>query len=108
MIVGALGHQRARSLLAAYVLDAVDSLERELVHAHLEECVACTQELAELERAAHAIDAAQEQPPPAVWDAIEHRIEIAEQQVGIEEGLRCCHVRCGSVKRPDEIGGTAI
>jgi hypothetical protein len=76
--VEALGHQRARALLAAYAVDAVDSIERELVEAHVSRCVDCANEVASLRVAAARLDAAQERPPARLWDAIQRRVRTPD------------------------------
>lgn len=72
--MAALGHQRARSLLAPFAVDAVDSIERELVAEHLAHCDACAAELLTLADAATDIDRAQPRPPERVWSGISQRV----------------------------------
>ncbi len=69
-----LGHQRTRAALAAYALDAVDSIERELVEVHIAVCEVCAVELRRLRESIVDIDRAQERPPERVWDAIRSRV----------------------------------
>lgn len=59
------------SLVGAYVLDAVDDLERVAVDRHLRECDACRIEAAELrEAAARLADGAWSVPPPRLRDNV--------------------------------------
>ena len=68
------------SLLPAFVLDAVDDVEREMVREHCADCLDCALEVARLHVAARAIDDAQPQPPAAVWPRI--RDEIRNRKPG--------------------------
>lgn len=59
------------SLIGAYVLDAVDDLERAAVDRHLRECDACRTDAAELrEAAARLADGAWSVPPPRLRDNV--------------------------------------
>ncbi|GIE34819.1 hypothetical protein Ait01nite_078640 [Actinoplanes italicus] len=59
------------SLVGAYVLDAVDDLERAAVDRHLRECDACRTDAAELrEAAARLADGAWSVPPPRLRDNV--------------------------------------
>lgn len=69
-----VGHQRAWSLLPAFVLDAVDSIERDFLNEHIASCELCTAETNTLRAAAADLDHAQERPPQRVWDAIASRV----------------------------------
>jgi hypothetical protein len=51
-------------LSGAYVLDAVDDIERAAFARHLAECEACTAEVAELREVAELLGELAEQPPP--------------------------------------------
>jgi Anti-sigma-K factor rskA, C-terminal/Putative zinc-finger len=51
-------------LSGAYVLDAVDDIERAAFARHLAECEACTAEVAELREVADLLGELAEQPPP--------------------------------------------
>ena len=60
-----------RSLVGAYVLDAVDGWERAAAERHLRECDECRAEAAEWrETAARLADGAWSVPPPGLRDAV--------------------------------------
>lgn len=65
-------HEQIEDLLAAYVLDAVEPDDRELVQAHLEGCATCKATLRRLERARDAVPLAGDvvEPPPRLREGI--------------------------------------
>lgn len=64
-------HPYADDLIGAYVLDAVDSAEREAVEAHLDECELCRAEVRELREAAvHLSDGFDVAPPDGLRSQI--------------------------------------
>ncbi len=74
-----LEHQ-AHTLLAAYVLDAVDRDERAAVDAHLAECADCRADAAALrETVADLAEADAEAPPRAMRDAVLGRVAQTPQ-----------------------------
>jgi uncharacterized protein (TIGR03083 family) len=60
-----IDHQSADALLAAYVLDAVDVDEALDVEAHVADCAACQQVVAELQKAADTLAATTTTAPPS-------------------------------------------
>jgi anti-sigma factor RsiW len=83
-VTHARGHEELRGLLGPYVLDAVDDLERAAVEAHLEGCVACRQERAQLEQAAAMLPPAS-RPPEDLWKRIVEEVQAIEDE---QEGRR--------------------
>ncbi|MEV6345036.1 anti-sigma factor [Actinoplanes sp. NPDC051851] len=76
------------SLVGAYVLDAVDDLERAAVDRHLRECEACRAEVAELrEAAARMADGAWSVPPPRLRDTVLAAVATT-RQVPVETPVR--------------------
>lgn len=69
------------SLVGAYVLDAVDDVERAAFERHLTECPSCAQDAAELgEAATRMADATWSVPPPRMRTEVMARIGRTRQQ----------------------------
>ncbi|HVT78607.1 MAG TPA: zf-HC2 domain-containing protein [Acidimicrobiales bacterium] len=68
------------SLLPAYVLDAVDDAERDLVRAHLHDCLRCALEVEELRASAAVIDDAQPEPSAELWPRIRDAIRSCDTE----------------------------
>jgi anti-sigma-K factor RskA len=76
------------SMVAAYVLDAVDDIERAAVDRHLRECDACRAEAAEWRQtAARLADGAWSVPPPRLRDNVLAAV-AATRQVPVETPRR--------------------
>jgi anti-sigma factor RsiW len=70
----------AHTLTAAYVCDALDPAERAAFEEHLQECPACSQEVAELREVAAALGAAAAaNPPERLKAAVDARIAVTRQ-----------------------------
>ena len=68
------------SLLGAYVLDAVDDLERAAFERHLRECGDCRAEVGELhEASARLADGAWSAPPPSLRSTVLAAIRTTRQ-----------------------------
>lgn len=77
------------SLVGAYVLDAVDDIERAAFERHLAGCPACAQEAAELrEVAARLGDASWSVPPPRMRAEVMARVGRTRQQTAETRGGR--------------------
>ena len=63
-------HDEMRDLVAAYALDAVDEVEREVVDDHLRECPRCRSELAAHRETAALMAQAGGEAPDGVWERI--------------------------------------
>jgi anti-sigma factor RsiW len=72
-------------LSGAYVLDAVDDIERAAFARHLAECAACTAEVAELRQVADLLGELAEQPPPPALRANVLAAVGRTRQAGPEE-----------------------
>ncbi|MGH8792395.1 MAG: anti-sigma factor [Stackebrandtia sp.] len=71
---------RAHTLVAAYVLDAVDDAERKEVERHLSECDECAEEVFELRAAtARLADVAVAEPPDGMREAVMLRVRRTRQ-----------------------------
>lgn len=84
-VIGGHSQRRARALLGAYALDAVDQAEREQVEAHLAGCAACRRELARLREAADMLPSAS-RPPEGLWKRIVAEVRAAEDEQRHKEG----------------------
>lgn len=78
-------HERARPLLGAYVLDALEPEDAGDVHAHLVACRACREEARQLADAAELLlgDASEPEPSEELWERIaaslRHRDQAGER-----------------------------
>jgi anti-sigma factor RsiW len=69
------------TLTGAYAADALSDDERRSFEAHLDECDACAQEVAELQATAAMLGAASfEPPPPSLRDAVLAEIDQVRQE----------------------------
>jgi hypothetical protein len=70
-----MSHREAENLLGAYIIDAVDTSERESIEAHLKDCPACRSEVDAL-RPTLGMLANEGGPAPAgIWERIEQEID---------------------------------
>lgn len=74
-------HSEIEDLLAAYALDAVDSEERALVDAHLDECARCRAEVAEHRDTAALLAYSGADAPAGLWDGISSKLERPDAPV---------------------------
>jgi len=74
-------HRQASELLGAFVLDALDGDEAEMVAHHLDECHRCRNEVDQLAEVAAALGNTAEPPPATLWDRIAEGVAAPEPEV---------------------------
>lgn len=73
-------HDQTHDFLAAFALDAVESIEGDQIESHLNECPRCATELMALRDVASALGNGVEPVPERLWSVISSRLSVPERQ----------------------------
>lgn len=73
-------HDQAHDLMAAFALDAVETIEHDPIESHVNECPRCATELIALRDVASALGNCVEPVPERLWSVISSRLSVPEQE----------------------------